>query len=143
MSIHYIISWSKLDHIHSFRLRLVFAPCCPDHFTTLYYHFRWVFIAPFSIQYFDFKSHGGEYIASIIFVHAQVLNSIYCLSCLTTKLSLLYYHGPLIILPSESEWIDLLRVTPPFVFGLLQQNYGCISCLIYLECLVNTHLGPI
>ena len=137
MCIHYITAWSKLDHDYSFRLRLVFAPHCPDYFDliapSLYHHFEVSSHSPVFSTYLILNPTGENTLHNYFFVHAQVLNSIHCLSFLiTTKLSPLYYHGPLILVLSESEWIDLLRVTPPFAFGLLQRD-ECISCLIKLS----------
>ena len=98
MNIHYIISWSKLDHIHSFRLRLVYVPCCPNHIISSYYHLRWVFIAPFSITYL-ISNPTGENTLHQLFLYMPKYYKSHTLLKLPyyhVLTSPLYYHGPLI-----------------------------------------------
>ena len=125
MCIHFHTAWSKLDHDYSFRLRLVCAPYCLDHFTiivpSLYHHFEVSSHSPVLLTYL-ISNPTGENTLHQLFLYMPKYYKFHTLLKLPYyQVKSLYYHGPLIILPSESEWIDLSRVTPPFVFGLLQR----------------------
>jgi hypothetical protein len=109
MCIHYITAWSKSDHDFSFRLRLVCAPYCPDHFTiivpSLYHPFEVSFHSPVFNYLFDFQSHGGEYIAQLFLYMPKYIKFHTLLKLPYYQVKSPYiYHGPLVI--AKRECVD-------------------------------------
>lgn len=77
------------------------------HCTIFVSSLRGEFHSPVLILYFDFKSHGGEYIALLVFVYMPKykIHTLLKLPYYHVLTSPLYYHGPLIS-STERECVD-------------------------------------